>query len=126
MATPSERARDALVRRQKAAWGVSVTITRGAESITVTAIPGENVYGSKADGGPRVEVSTRVYLVAIADYVFGGQATTPAAGDRFAETINGAVLLTECQTPQIDEKEWRFGSQWRAWYRIHCKKVKGS
>lgn len=124
MGTFSDRARDALVRRQKAAWGVSVTITRGAESITVTAVPGETTYTSSAVGGPRVEISTRDYLVAVGDYVFGGVATTPRISDRFAETVNGAVLVTECETPENGEQAWRYSSQWRAMYRTHCKKVK--
>jgi hypothetical protein len=126
VATLSERGRDALVRRQKAAAGVSVTITRGAETITVTAIPGATVYDSLVNGGPRTEISTRDYLVAVEDYVFGGAATTPAIGDRFAETVNGAVLVTECQNPKNGEQAWRYSSQWRALYRIHCHKAKAS
>jgi hypothetical protein len=102
---------------------VTVTITRGADTITITAVPGETTYGSRADGGPRLEIATRIYLVDVAKYVFDGQTTTPAIGDRFSETINGAELVTECQTPENGEKEWRYSSRWRSRYRIHCKKV---
>ena len=126
MSTLSDRARDALVRRQKQAQGVTVTITRGAESITVTAIPGATVYVSRAEGGPRVEISQRDYLVAVGDYIFGGQSVQPAIGDRFTESINGADLTTEVQTPDNGEKEWRYSSQWRAMYRIHCKRAGAS
>ena len=123
MATRSDLARDALVARRKATDGVSVTYTRGTTSAVLTAIPGATVYSSIADGGARVEIGQRDYLIAVADLVLGGVVTAPAIGDRIQETVNGQALVFECQTPDNGEPAFRYGSQWRGWYRLHTKRV---
>lgn len=121
MSSLGERAAAALVRRQKAAWGVAVTYARaGSGPLSLTAVPGATVYQSAPDGaGVRQEVSERDYLVAVADLTLG----TPALGDRVTETINGTAVTFEVATPKNGEPEWRYSSQWNVLYRIHCKRV---
>lgn len=119
MGTLSERGRDALVRRQKRAAGVSVTYAPlSGGSVTLTAVPGAIAFRSETDGGARVEVGDRDYLIDVADL-----AAVPQIGDRITETINGTACVFEVQTPDTGEPAWRYSSSWRAFYRIHTKRV---
>ena len=124
MSTLSERGRDALVARQKAAAGVSVTFTRKADGTTqtLTVIPGLATAVSTETPG-RVEIAERDYLVAVADLMVGGVEYPPLLGDRFTETINGVATTFEVQTPTSGEEAVRYSSQWRSMYRCHCKRV---
>jgi len=124
VSTLSERGRDALVARQKAAAGVSVTFTRKADGTTqtLTVIPGLATAVSTETPG-RVEIAERDYLVAVADLMVGGVEYPPLLGDRFTETINGVATTFEVQTPTSGEEAVRYSSQWRSMYRCHCKRV---
>lgn len=118
MSTLSDRAAAALVRRQKAAWGVSVTYTRSATTLTLTVVPGQAVAISQELPG-RIEIAERDYLVAVADLTLG----EPAIGDRITETIGGVPCVFEVMQPKTGEPAWRYSSQWRVLYRLHCKRV---
>jgi len=124
VSTLSERGRDALVARQKAAAGVSVTFTRKADGTTqtLTVIPGLATAVSTETPG-RVEIAERDYLVAVAELMVGGVEYPPLLGDRFTETINGVATTFEVQTPTSGEEAVRYSSQWRSMYRCHCKRV---
>lgn len=114
-----QKARDWLPAMEQSAAGVSVTYTRGATSITLTAVVGRTVFASNAEGGPRIEFGDRDYLVAVAALTLG----TPTLGDRITETIDGAVVTFEAQTPDTGEPCWRYSDPERTTYRIHCKRV---
>lgn len=120
MGTLSDRGRDALVRRQKQAAGVTVTYTRKAtgQALALTAVPGITTAVSSELPG-RVEIAQRDYLIAVADLTGG----PPEIGDRITETINGAAVTFEVMTPESEEPAWRYSSQWRAMYRAHCQRV---
>jgi hypothetical protein len=122
--TLSDRGRDALVRRQKQAAGVAVTYARKADASTVqlTAVPGQAVARSGELPG-RVEIAERDYQIAVTDLMVGGAEVKPQLGDRITETINGTACVFEVMQPETGEPGARYGSQWRAFYRVHCKRV---
>jgi hypothetical protein len=74
--------------------------------------------------GPAVAWGERDYLIPVASLVIAGGPTTPKRGDRVTETIDGAPVTFELQTPP-GEPEWRFSDQTRTVYRVHVKRVPG-
>lgn len=65
-------------------FAVSVTYTRGASSVTLTAIVEPSLFdNNQALGITRVE--TRGYLIPASDLILGGSATLPIAGDKITE-----------------------------------------
>lgn len=124
MATLSERARDALVRRQEQAAGVPATLTRAADGSTLAlvVVPGQTTFRSQELPG-RVEIAERDYLVAVSRLMAGRVERPPLLGDRITETLNGVATTFEVQTPDTGEEAVRYSSQWRAMYRVHTKRV---
>lgn len=114
----------ALTRRLQQSDGVTVTYTRGAESATLTAWVGSTLFARTLDEpGASVVRGERDYLIPVASLVLGGS-TTPQKGDRITETIGGAAVTFELQTP-TGEPAWRYSDADRARYRVHMKKVSG-
>lgn len=115
----------ALTRRMQQSDGVTVTYTRGAESVTLTAWVGNTLFARTLDepGASRVW-GERDYLIPVADLILGGVLTKPAKGDRITEVIDGVTLVLELQTP-TGEPAWRYSDADRQRVRIHTKKVSG-
>ena len=103
----------------KIAAGVSVTYTRAATALSITAIVGRTVFSSNAQDGPRIEFGDRDYLIQAVDLTIG----EPAIGDRISETIDGVTRVFECMTPGTGEPAWRWSDPAHTVYRIHCKRV---
>lgn len=61
--------------------GRSVTLRRGGDVLTVTAVPGSTRTRLITQNGSQVEVSTRDYLIAVDDYEFG----FPRPGDEITD-----------------------------------------
>lgn len=114
-----EKSRTWLPGMTQAAAGVTVTYTRGATSVTLAAVVGQVAYRVDAEGGRRVELGDRDYLILASDLTFG----TPRAGDRVTETIDGAAVTFEAQDTDTGEPCWRWSDPQRTEYRIHVKKV---
>lgn len=121
----------ALTRRQGQANAVTITYTRGAESVTIAADePGAAWVGNTLfarvvdEPGAAVLWGERDYIIPAASLVIGGELTRPQKGDRIAETIDGAELVFELQTP-TGEPAWRYSDADRQRYRVHMKKVSG-
>ena len=106
-----------LNRLLKTAGGVSIIYTRGAKSITMTAIPGRTVFASNMVDGARIEFGDRDYLIAVADLTFG----EPALGDRITEAVTDGTRIFEVMTPNTGEPAWRFSDQGRTLWRVHTK-----
>lgn len=113
-----------LGRQMKAAAGVEVTYSRGAESATFTAWPGETRFAvSSPDGKSRVVWGDADWLIEAADLVLDGAAVKPLKGDRIAATINGEACVFEASTP-TGETVWRWSDHMgRTRVRVHCKRV---
>ena len=113
------KARDWLAGAVQDAAGVSVTYTRGVQTLSLTAVVGRTVFASNAEGGPRIEFGDRDYLVKVADLTLG----VPKVGDRVAQTVDTVAMVFEVQNPETGEPAWRYSDPARTVYRIHCKRV---
>lgn len=108
----------------KQSAGRTVTYTRGAQSVQLTAWVGNTLFARQTDEpGASVVWGERDYLFAVADLVLGGVAAVPMKGDRITETIDGAALTFELMTP-TGEPVWRYADQTRQVARVHTKRVK--
>lgn len=105
------------------AAAVSLTLSRGSQVTTgVTAVVGQVAFRMDADGGQRVQVGDRDYLVRAEEYLIGGEAVTPRIGDRYQE--DGASDVWELQDPENGEPAWRYSDgETRLVYRLHVKRV---
>jgi hypothetical protein len=103
----------------QAAAGETVTYTRGAESITLTATVGQVAFVSTELGGARIQIGDRDYLIKVSDLTFGA----PKIGDRITHTVGGNVLVFEIKDPETGEKAWRYSDPDRTEWRIHVNKV---
>lgn len=108
---------DWLATQTRAADGDrTATYTRGATSETVSVLLGQVAYQSIAEGGVRVELGDRDYMIRVADMTTFG---TPRIGDRITE----AGVVYEVMTPDNGEPHWRYSGVDRTEYRIHVKRV---
>ena len=123
----SSRGAAALVRRAKVAEGVPVTYTPAATGVGValTVVPGATHYVTATDNGvQRLEISERDYQIAAADLAAAGIAG-PALYDLITDTdpTTGGPLAFSVQDPENGEPAFRYASQSRALWRVHCKRV---
>jgi hypothetical protein len=110
-----EKSKGWLRPRLEAAAGVTVTYTRLAASITLTAVVGRTVFSSNQIEGARVEFGDRDFLIDAAALTFG----EPQLGDRITE----AGRVFEIVTPGTGEPAWRWSDPQHTAYRIHTKRV---
>lgn len=68
-----------------ATFGVPVTVRRGENALTLTAIASWRQYAGETEAGTIVQAKVRDYRFRAADLVLGGVAFLPAAGDRIEE-----------------------------------------
>ena len=102
-----------------AAAGVSISYTRGATTLSLTAIVGRTVFRSNNDQGAVIQFGDRDYLIEATALTFG----EPALGDRIAEVIDGATSTFEVITPDTGEPAWRWSDPSHTRWRIHVKQV---
>lgn len=89
----------------QAVFGVSVTYARGAQSVTVTAIPPDSDTQVVTAEGVRARTSGGEFQIEKADLVLGGSAVEPQRGD----TITWGTKV-------YDVREWESledSAQWR-------------
>ena len=111
-----------LEKQRKAHMSQSVTYSRGAASVSVSATLGRTTYQIDRGDGISVEERTRDYLIAVADLVLSSVAVEPQPGDRIVEA--GAPTKTyEVMAPEGTETSWRFCDEHRQTYRIHAKLI---
>lgn len=115
----------ALIRRQKAARGVSATYTRGSTAVPLVVWDGRTLFSRqpKEPGGAAAVWGDRDYLFAVSDLVAAGIPGTPQLGDRVTETIGGTAVTFEITTPDTGEPAVRFSDQTRTVWRVHTKRV---
>jgi len=105
------------------AAGVSLTYTRGAQSVTLTGWVGRTAFAQAGgQGGAAVIWGDRDYLFPAADLILGGSVVTPQRGDRITEIIAGTTLTFEVIAPG-NEPAWRYSDAGRQTLRVHTKKV---
>ena len=104
--------------------GVTVTVTRGAQSSNpLNAGIGSTTY-ELDDGESIVETWTaRDYLIAVADYQIPfGTPTLPQQGDVIAETVNGVAKTFAVLVPE-GKQAFEFSDVGQTQLRVHTKEV---
>ena len=103
-------------------FGDTVTYTRGANSVAVTAEVQLNQYEIMDYEGLSSTITSRDYLIAAADLVLSGSEIAPRAGDRITETIRGTAQTFEVM-PLGDKKEYEQADKDGLYLLIHTKRV---
>jgi hypothetical protein len=109
----------------KAARGLSLTYTRGVDSVTLTAWPGNTgvSFLTKLQAEPSAgsQTSNADFMVVAAELILNSTAITPRIGDTIAATINSAVVYYVVLPTNQGEPAWRWSDeQTRLIYRIHA------
>lgn len=100
----------------------AVTYTRAGVSATVQALVGASEWELPDAGGPALMVTTRDYIIRVADLRLSGAAITPARGDRITESVGGSTEIFEVMAPE-GEQHYRHTDQYGYAYRIHTTQV---
>jgi len=107
----------------QATTGRTVIYTRGLNTATITAVPGQSVFEQIADQ-PELRQMARAadWLVAVADLVLDDEYVEPAEGDTLLDVDPTTGLnLTYTVCAPFGAPAWQYGNQHRAHYRIHTK-----
>jgi hypothetical protein len=116
-----QKAKDWLFPKVQAAAGESVTYTRGATTLSLTAVVGRTIFSSTIETvGARIEFGERDYLILASDLSSLG---TPALGDRITETVGGSTRVYEVLPPASGDPPWRWSDPGMTIFRIHVKQV---
>lgn len=122
--TLAERGQRALIARQKAAAGETVTYRRGAETATLTAWRGKTAFSRSAPepGGASLIWGDLDWMIAVEDLVLGDKRTRPREGDRIIATdADGTEIVFEIQPTATGEPAFRYSDPLRLVWRIHVK-----
>ena len=102
--------------------GVSITYTRGANSVSITATATLREYQIVDDEGFGIVMLSRDYIVHAADLILSGAEIAPRAGDQITETIRSVSETYEVM-PLGQKKEYEPFDQDGTLLLIHTKKV---
>lgn len=105
-----------------AAASRSITYTRGANSVALTAVIGRTPFRvqSSGPGGARSQItwSERDYLIAAAELILGGSLTTPQKGDQITDS-DGTFELVSINAEPCYRNSDPYGIQ----LRCHTKRI---
>lgn len=95
--------------RVKDAAGVSITYSRNADAVTLTAVPGETTFEATDQTGAVVQVISQDFIFEQSDLVLNGTTVTPQRNDKITRTVNGATrtyrLLMDFGLPHYRETD---------------------
>lgn len=98
--------------------GRTITYTRGADSVELTAVVGNSGHDQLDDTGMPVTAQSRDYIVKATDLVLGGTAVLPVAGD---EVTDGSSTFAVRSIGS--DAAWRYSDAARTTLRIHTVEV---
>lgn len=102
--------------------GETVTYTRGANSVTLSASLGNSRIEIMESSGAVTVVDSRDFLIAVEDLVLNSVAVTPRTGDTITETCGGITYVYRVLDLPTDQC-YRFSDVGRTQFRIHTKLV---
>jgi len=100
----------------------SVTYTRGAFTVTVSASVGKTNFLTDDGTGMQINYESRDFIIATADLILNGALTEPQRNDKIVQVLNGKTCTFEVVAPG-SEKEWVYSDPSRATLRIHTKLI---
>ena len=98
--------------------GESVTYSRGATELDITALVGDTRTEQTLDGGQIIDSRVRDFLVDADDIT---DLDEPQAGDRIRQTIGSTVYIFEAM--EVAGEVWRWSDPQHNRYRIHVRFV---
>lgn len=105
-----------------AAAGVEITYSRGDNSVTITAVPGQQPFEAIDQNGVVVESIAQTFVFKQSDLVLGGSAATPQRNDLITRTVNGQTaqyrVLVDYGSPHYRDTDG-FG----VGFRVFAKRV---
>jgi hypothetical protein len=116
MTTTVERAVVSAFRTARRLAGVDVSITRGATTISVVALPGDGLHEYSQDGVVTSEVRSRDFLILVSDYDFGDGATEPQRNDVIVHGSTTYKVLSDG-----GEIYFKYADPHHTVMRLHCK-----
>ena len=116
-------ARLAAIRKSHASSLVTISRFGETDVPDISATVGHAPFLIVDDQGYETHVRVRDYLIASADYMFGGVVVEPKDGDRIIEVDGAATRTFEAMSPDSDEPSWRYSDPYRVTLRIHTKLV---
>ena len=120
-----DRLRSGLERlrtRRRQTRAVSVTYSRGHESVTVEATVDRTTFDMPDATGVLHQVVSRDYIIDVADLVLADVEIEPEPGDVITEVIGAKTYTHEVRSP-IQDTPWRHSNPAKSAYRIHTKQV---
>ena len=100
----------------------SVTYTRGAETVELSATLGQTTYEVADEYGTTVEAKATDFLVTAAELVLAGAKTLPEPGDQVRVTVGDEVHVFEVMSLG-GGGHWRPSDPYGHTLRIHSKLV---
>lgn len=113
---------DWLGAQLKRAAGVTITYTRGTNSVSITATVSMHEYDVIDTDGVVTAVTSRDYVIHSADLILAAVEVLPRAGDRIAETIDGTAETFEVM-PLAGTRAFDPVDPDSVLLKIHTKKV---
>lgn len=103
--------------------GLTVSYSRGAYSVSLTATATYHEYQILDEEGFATVVLSRDYLLHAADVVLNAVQVTPRSGDRITETISGVSVVFEVMPLSESVREYEQLDPDGALLKVHTKKV---
>ena len=119
MSNMLEDAADALVESLTAYASVSVTYSRGVQSVTFDAVPGSALLSITDTDAERIVHTDRTYFFDPALLILGASVVKPQRGDRITE---GSELYEVLAFP--GESVWKHEDQYGRLIQVHTKRIK--
>lgn len=117
MPTALERAITAGLALSRGVAGDTVTITRGASTITAVAVQGQT-QKITIDDVSAATVDAVDWLISVAAYTHG----TPAIGDIITRNLNGTNYVYTVESLQFGQQPWDWTDTGKTQYRIRSRK----
>ena len=100
--------------------GVTVTYSRSASSVVITAVPGTTMMETIDDQGSMLKVKVRDYRVLASDLIIDGDLVEPERGDQISEVIGATRFIHEVIGP-AGQQHVRWSAMDGSVLRIHTK-----
>jgi FtsP/CotA-like multicopper oxidase with cupredoxin domain len=96
--------------------GLTVTVSRGAATTSVVAVPGDSMHTFSQDGQVTTETQSYDFLFLVSEYKIAGVVTLPQRNDKILSAGKTYSILSNS-----GEAYFRYSDIHRQIIRVHCK-----